>query len=57
MSLVYEVLNNVGLRVLFVADEGIAKELCLSSGRDLSYRPVYVAEDYGSAKTELKRRY
>lgn len=54
MSLVYEILNQFGFRELFVEREEIARELCLNNN-NLSYRPIFVAEDYGSAVMELKR--
>ena len=54
MSLVYEILNQFGFRVIFVEREETARELCLNN-LNLSYRPIFVAEDYGSALLELKR--
>lgn len=55
MSLVYEILDRFGVRLFFVADDGIARELCLVNN-DLSYRPIFVAEDYGSATLQLKEK-
>lgn len=55
MSLVYEIVNNFGCRVLFVEKEGTAKALCLSDKQDLFYRPVYVAEDLNAAEMALKQ--
>lgn len=55
MSLVYEVLDQFGFRALIVEKEEIARELCLSSKYELSYRPVYVAEDFGGAKMTLRQ--
>lgn len=54
MSLVYEILDYIGERLIFVEREEIARELCLVN-KDISYRPIFVAEDFGSAKIELKK--
>lgn len=53
MSLVYEILDYKSSRLIFVEWEEIARELCLIH-KDISYRPIFVAEDFGSAKIELK---
>ena len=54
MSLVYEILDRFGVRLFCVADDGIARELCLNNN-NLSYRPLFIAEDYGSATLQLKQ--
>ena len=54
MSLVYEILDYKSSRLIFVEREEIARELCLIH-KDISYRPIFVAEDFGSAKIELKK--
>ena len=53
MSLVYEILDDIGERLIFVEREEIARELCLTY-KHISYRPIFVAEDLSSAKIELK---
>ena len=54
MSIVYEILDHTGGRLIFVEREEIARELCLIH-KDISYRPIFVAEDFGSAKIELEK--
>ena len=51
----YEILDRSGFRLFCVADDGIARELCLNNN-NLSYRPLFVAEDYGSATLQLKEK-
>ena len=53
--IVYEILDRSGFRLFCVADDGIARELCLNNN-NLSYRPLFVAEDYGSAILQLKEK-
>lgn len=55
MSLVYEILDYESSRLIFVEREEIARELCLAN-EDISYRPIFVAEDLDSAKIELKNK-
>lgn len=54
MSLVYEILDRFGFRLFCVANDKIARELCLINN-NLSYRPLFVAEDYGSATLQLRQ--
>lgn len=53
--LVYEIVNNHGRRLIYVKKESIARELCLVD-MELAYRPLYVAEDLGGAKIDLREK-